>query len=94
MARQLDTRINAGVQLYRKSRGQPNTLCFVGTALMENCNGLVADGRLTRAAGWTGNNVPATCKAKSIAYGFARCLEHTVRTKRTTYRGIVNETGA
>jgi hypothetical protein len=26
-------------------------LCFVGTALMENRNGLVVDGRLTRASG-------------------------------------------
>lgn len=38
-------------RLYRKAAGQPSRLCFVGTALMENRNGLVADGRLTRASG-------------------------------------------
>jgi transposase len=38
-------------RLYRKADGQPSRLCFVGTALMENRNGLVVDGRLTRAAG-------------------------------------------
>lgn len=31
--------------------GQPSRLFFVGTALMENRNGLVVDGRLTRASG-------------------------------------------
>ena len=36
---------------YRKAAGQPSRLCFVGTALMENRNGLVVDGRLTRASG-------------------------------------------
>ena len=38
-------------RLYKKADGQPSRLCFVGTALMENRNGLVVDGRLTRAAG-------------------------------------------
>ena len=38
-------------RLYRKAAGQPSRLCFVGTALMENRNGLVVDGRLTRASG-------------------------------------------
>jgi transposase len=38
-------------RLYRKAPGQASRLCFVATALMENRNGLVVDGRLTRAAG-------------------------------------------
>jgi transposase len=38
-------------RLYKKADGQPSRLCFVGTALMENRNGLVVDGRLTRASG-------------------------------------------
>jgi hypothetical protein len=38
-------------RLYRKAAGQPSRLCFVDTALMENRNGLVVDGRLTRASG-------------------------------------------
>ena len=38
-------------RLYKKAGGQPSRLCFVGTALMENRNGLVVDGRLTRASG-------------------------------------------
>jgi hypothetical protein len=38
-------------RLYKKAAGQPSRLCFVGTALMENRNGLVVDGRLTRASG-------------------------------------------
>jgi transposase len=38
-------------RLYKKAAGQPSRLCFIGTALMENRNGLAVDGRLTRAAG-------------------------------------------
>lgn len=38
-------------RLYRKGDGQPSRLCFIGTALMENRNGLVVDARLTRATG-------------------------------------------
>ena len=38
-------------RLYRKADGQPSRLCFIGTALMENRNGLAVDGRLTRATG-------------------------------------------
>jgi transposase len=38
-------------RLYKKASGQPARLCFIGTALMENRNGLVVDGRLTRASG-------------------------------------------
>lgn len=38
-------------RLYRKAAGQPSRLCFIGTPLMENRNGLVVDGRLTRASG-------------------------------------------
>ena len=33
------------------TNGQPSRLCFIGTALMKNRNGLVVDGRLTRASG-------------------------------------------
>jgi transposase len=38
-------------RLYRKSRGQGATLCFIGHVLMENRNGLVIDAELTRATG-------------------------------------------
>ena len=38
-------------RLYKKAPGQGSRLCFVATALMENRNGLVVDGRLTRASG-------------------------------------------
>jgi transposase len=38
-------------RLYKKAPGQASRLCFVATALMENRNGLVVDGRLTRASG-------------------------------------------
>jgi len=38
-------------RLYRKSDGQPARLCFIGTALMENRNGLAVDGRLALASG-------------------------------------------
>ena len=38
-------------RLYKKAQGQPSRLCFIGTALMENRNGLVVDARLTRASG-------------------------------------------
>jgi transposase len=38
-------------RLYKKADGQPSRLCFVGTALMENRNGLAVDGRLTQASG-------------------------------------------
>lgn len=38
-------------RLYKKASGQASRLCFIGTALMENRNGLAVDGRLTRAAG-------------------------------------------
>jgi transposase len=38
-------------RLYKKASGQPSRLCFVATALMENRNGLVVGGRLTRASG-------------------------------------------
>jgi hypothetical protein len=38
-------------RLYRKGSGQASRLCFIGTALMENRNGLAIDGRLTTATG-------------------------------------------
>ena len=38
-------------RLYKKAPGQASRLCFVATALMENRNGLVVDGLLTRASG-------------------------------------------
>ena len=37
-------------RLYRKAAGQASRLCFIGTALMENTNGLAVAGRLTRAS--------------------------------------------
>jgi hypothetical protein len=38
-------------RLDKKADGQPSRLCLVGTALMENGNGPVVDGRLIRASG-------------------------------------------
>ncbi len=37
-------------RLDKKAAGQASRLCFIGTALMENRNGLVVAGRLTRAS--------------------------------------------
>jgi hypothetical protein len=38
-------------RLYRKGRGQPAKLCFMGHALMENRNGLAVGGLVTQASG-------------------------------------------
>jgi len=38
-------------RLYKKGKGQPARLCYIGHALMENRNGLVIDGRITQANG-------------------------------------------
>jgi transposase len=38
-------------KLYRKGKGQPSKLAFMGHALMENRNGLVVAARLTQATG-------------------------------------------
>jgi hypothetical protein len=38
-------------RLYRKSDGQPARLCYMGHALMENRNGLVVGGIVTKATG-------------------------------------------
>ena len=38
-------------RLYRKGDGQPAELCFMGHALMENRNGLIVGGMVTRATG-------------------------------------------
>lgn len=38
-------------RLYRKGRGQEARLCYLGHAMMENCNGLVVDGLVSRATG-------------------------------------------
>ena len=38
-------------RLYRKGRGKESKLCFMGHVLMENRNGLVVGGELTRAHG-------------------------------------------
>ena len=38
-------------KLYKKADGQPSRLCFIGTVLMENRNGLAVDGRLTTGTG-------------------------------------------
>jgi len=38
-------------RLYRKGRGQPAKLCYMGHALMENRNGLVVGGQVTQASG-------------------------------------------
>jgi len=54
-------------RLYRKGDGQPSRLCFIGTALMENRNGLVVDARLTRATG-----VSECLSAVDLAHGHIR----------------------
>ena len=38
-------------RLYRKGKGQPAKLCYMGHALMENRNGLVVGGQVTQASG-------------------------------------------
>ncbi len=38
-------------KLYRKGRGQPAKLCYLGHALMENRNGLAVGGLITQASG-------------------------------------------
>ena len=38
-------------RLYRKGDGRESRLCYMGHALMENCNGLVVAGALSRATG-------------------------------------------
>lgn len=38
-------------RLYRKAKGQPAQLCYIGHALMENRSGLIVDTRLTEANG-------------------------------------------
>lgn len=38
-------------KLFRKGRGQPSRLCFIGHALVENRSGLVVAGMLTKANG-------------------------------------------
>jgi transposase len=38
-------------RLYRKGRGKEAKLCFMGHALMENCNGLIVGATATRASG-------------------------------------------
>jgi len=38
-------------RLYRKSRGQPSRLCFMGHLLIENRNGLIVDVRTSHATG-------------------------------------------
>ena len=40
-----------GARLYRKGKGKPAQLCFMGHALMENRNGLLVDFQLTAARG-------------------------------------------
>ena len=39
-------------KLYRKGRGQPAKLCYLGHALMENRNGLAVGGLITTASGY------------------------------------------
>ncbi len=38
-------------RLYRKGAGKEAKLCFIGHALMENCNALFVDACLTKADG-------------------------------------------
>ena len=39
-------------RLYRKGKGKPALLCYMGHALMENRNGLIVEAELTRADGY------------------------------------------
>ena len=42
---------DADARLYRKGRGQPSRLCFLGHLLIENDNALIVDAALTEASG-------------------------------------------
>ena len=42
---------DADARLYRKGNGKESRLCYIGHALMENRNGLVVRGAMTRASG-------------------------------------------
>ena len=45
------SRTDPQARLYRKGPGKEAKLCFMGHALMENCNGLIVDACLTEANG-------------------------------------------
>jgi len=45
------SRSDPDARLYRKSRGQPAKLAYLGHVLMENRNGLLVDSELTQASG-------------------------------------------
>ena len=46
-----ESRTDPEARLFRKGRGKESRLCYMGHALMENRNGLVVDGCLSRASG-------------------------------------------
>ena len=48
--------------LYRKGKGKESRLCYLGHAMMENRNGLVVDGLVSRATG-TAERAAAWCMA-------------------------------
>ena len=74
-------------RLYKKAEGQPSRLCFVGTALMENRNGLVVDGRLTRASG-----VSECLAAIDLADAHIRRGRHARRRQRLRHRRLRRRT--
>lgn len=45
------SRTDPNARLYRKAKGRPAQLCYIGHALMENRSGLIVDTRLTEANG-------------------------------------------
>jgi transposase len=46
-----ESRTDPDARLFRKGNGKESRLCYIGHALMENRNGLVVDGCLSRASG-------------------------------------------
>lgn len=46
-----ESRTDPDAKLYRKSRGRPSQLCYLGHVLMENRNGLCTDAVVTQATG-------------------------------------------
>ena len=69
-------------QLFRKGNGQSSRLCFMGHALMENRNGLIADCELTKTSG-TAERDAALIMIKRSRMGRNR----TVRKTRVTLGG-------
>jgi transposase len=46
-----ESKTDPDARLYKKAKGQPAKLCYIGHALMENRNGLAVDATVTKASG-------------------------------------------